>query len=36
MVTNGSSIVSPATRAGTKFIGGDPMKPATNRLTGWS
>ena len=33
---NGSLSVSPSTLAGRKFIGGEPMKPATNRLTGCS
>ena len=35
-VANGSSTLSPFTVAGMKFIGGDPMKPATKRLTGCS
>ena len=34
--TNGSFSRSPSTRAGRKFMGGDPMNPATNRLTGCS
>ena len=33
---NGVSSLFPATVAGRKFIGGDPMNPATNRLTGCS
>ena len=35
-VVKGSSSWLPFTRAGTKFMGGEPMKPATNRLTGCS
>ena len=35
-VPNGSSTVLPSTVAGRKFIGGEPMKPATNRLPGFS
>ncbi len=33
---NGSLIVSPSSRPGRKFIDGEPMKPATNRLCGSS
>ena len=33
---NGVCSVEPCTVAGRKFIGGEPMKPATNRLTGCS
>ncbi len=32
--TIGSVTVSPSTSAGKKFIAGEPMKPATNRLAG--
>ena len=35
-VPTGSVTWSPSTVAGRKFIGGEPMKPATNRLTGCS
>ena len=34
--TNGIRSVVPSTLAGRKFIGGEPMNPATKRLTGWS
>ena len=34
--TNGSSSVEPETVPGTKFIGGEPMNPATNMLSGCS
>jgi hypothetical protein len=33
---NGVVSVSPLTPAGRKFIGGEPMNPATKRLTGCS
>lgn len=33
---NGIFNSSPSTDAGTMFIGGDPMNPATNRFTGCS
>ena len=35
-VPKGSSTWLPLTVAGRKFIGGDPMKPATKRLAGFS
>ena len=35
-VPKGSVTVVPSTSAGRKFIGGEPMKPATNRLPGFS
>ena len=35
-VPNGSFTEVPSTVAGRKFIGGEPMKPATKRLPGFS